>query len=108
VDLRDLWRPSTTVTPRFVLWLVGQLPPEAAFHASMRGGSEHRMWTPTNHLLAATVNLLNAANRQRAGKRTKSPLVAPPKTDKRASARRVSVAEIAARQAALAQDQFQS
>lgn len=53
------------------------------------------MWTPQAHLLAAAVNLLNAANRQRAGKRTTSPLVAPPK---KRNVRRISVAQIAAKQ----------
>ncbi len=96
VDLRDLWRPDTRVSPRYVLWLVGQLPPESAFRASQQGGPEFRSWTPTGYLLAGVVNLLNAANRQRAGKRTREPLVKPPSS--RPAVRTVSVAEIATRQ----------
>lgn len=101
VDLRDLWRPVTDVTPRLVLWLAGQLPPESAFHAALRGGPEQRPWTTTGHLLAGVVNLLYAANKQRAGKRVGSLPVRPPKgaAPKRA-ARMVTVAEIAARQQA--------
>lgn len=88
------------MSPRYVLWLVGQLPPESAFRASQQGGPEFRAWTPTSYLLAGVVNLLNAANRQRAGKKTRDPLVRPPA--QRPRARVVSVAEIAARQQALA------
>lgn len=97
MDLRDLWRDGTTVTPRLVLWLVSQLGPDTAFRASMQGGPQFRSWTPTTYLLAGAVNLLNAANRQRAGKRTQSPVVKPPQPAVK-RVRRVSVAEIAARQ----------
>lgn len=96
VDLRDLWRSGTAVSPRFVLWLVGQLPPESAFRASYQGGPEFRSWTSTNYLLMGVVNLLHAANRQRAGKKTRDPLVRGPSVKRKA--RQVSVAEIAARQ----------
>jgi len=96
VDLRDLWRPGSTVTPRYVLWLVGQLPANSAFFASQQGGAEFRSWTPETYLLAAAVNLLHAANRQRAGKKSGSPLVKPP--TKKAKPRVLSLAQIAARQ----------
>lgn len=98
MDLRDLWRPDTTVTPRFVLWIAGQLPADSALAASRQGGAEFRPWTPTVYLLAAITNLTNAANRQRAGKRTRDQLVKPPT---KRTVRRVSVAGIAARQRAL-------
>jgi hypothetical protein len=97
----DLFRPGGLLSPRKVLWLAGQLPPESALHASLRGGSEFRAWTPTAHLLAGVVNLLNAANRQRAGKRTRDPLVRPPTA--RPKARVLNLAEIAKRQRALEQ-----
>lgn len=96
MDLRDLWRPDTKVSPWYVLSLVGQLPPDSAFAASHRGGAEFRSWTPEVHLLAAVANLLNAANRQRAGKKTREPLVKPPST--KTKVRRLTVAEIRARQ----------
>jgi len=96
VDLRDLWRGSTTVTPRYVLWLVGQLPDTSAYHAALRGGPEFRAWTLTNTLLAAAVNLLHAANHQRSGKkRGFRPLVEPPQ--KRQKARVVRIADVLAR-----------
>lgn len=96
VDLRDLWRSGSGVTPRYVLGLAGQFPLNSALRAAQRGGPEWRPWDPQLHLLAAIANLLNAANRQRAGKRTNSPIVAPPKKSK--PVRRMTVAEIAKRQ----------
>lgn len=100
MDLRGLWWSDSTVTPRLVLWLVGQLPPDSAFGASVRGGTEFRPWTPELHLLAATVNLLAAANRQRAGKRGSKPVIKPPTAQSKP--RVLSVAEIARRQQAAA------
>jgi hypothetical protein len=79
-----------------VLWLVGQLPPDSAFGASVRGGAEYRAWSPQMHLLAGIANLLNAANRQRAGKKTREALIKPPTAKKQP--RVLSVAEIARRQ----------
>lgn len=96
VDLRDLWRPGSRLTPRWVLMLVGQLPDTSAFAASVKGGPEFRAWSVTNSLLAANANLLHAANTQRAGKKSFKPLIAPPK--KQAAKRVLRVADIKARQ----------
>lgn len=79
LDIRDLWRDGSGLTPRYVLWLVGQLPESSAFAASVRGGAKYRSWTLHNHLTAALVNLTVAANYQRAGKRPKKPPIVPPK-----------------------------
>lgn len=84
------------VTPRFVLWLVGQLPPDSAFGASVRGGNEFRAWTPSLYLQASIVNLLNAANRQRGGKRGNRPLIKPPTAQRKP--RVLTVAELSRRQ----------
>lgn len=84
------------MTPRYVLWLAEQLPQDSALSASMRGGPEFRPWTAQIHLLAALVNLTHAANRQRAGKKSGSPLVKPPTATRRP--RVLPVAEIARRQ----------
>jgi hypothetical protein len=102
VDLRDLWRPGTGVTPRYVLSLVEQLPTDSAFAASLRGGLEMRGWDPKMFVLAAIVNLLNAANRQRAGKRTREPLLKPP--SRRSTPTVVTVAELTKRPGALVAD----
>jgi hypothetical protein len=83
-----------------VLWLVGQLPPDSAFGASVRGGAEFRPWTPQLHLLAGIANILAAANRQRAGKRGGKPVVTPPAAKKHTPTRVLTVAQIAARQKA--------
>ena len=61
-----------------MLWLVGQLPDTSAFSASLRGGQEFRSWSLQNTLLAASVNLLYAANQQRGGKKSMKQLVKVP------------------------------
>lgn len=79
----------TTLTPRYVLMLVGQLPAGSALSASMQGGQQYRPWTLETHLLAATVNLLFVANSQRARKKSRKLPVTPPKPKVRARPRRV-------------------
>lgn len=81
-----------------MLWFVEQLPSSSAFAASVRGGPEFRPWTAELYLLAAIANLLNAANRQRAGKRGSKPIIEPPKAARRSKPRVVTVAELARRQ----------
>lgn len=97
VDLRDLWRDGSTLTPRWVLWLAEQLPDDSAFVASCRGGRRWRAWNFNNQLLAAAVNQLAAANAQRAHKRPR-PVISLPRLERQRNAKVVSVAEIAARQ----------
>lgn len=82
-----------------MLWLVGQLPQSSAFAASLRGGPEFRPWTVEAHVLALIANLLQAANRQRAGKRSAQPIVRPPKPAQKQKPRVLPVAEIMRRQA---------
>ena len=82
-----------------MLSLVGQLPESSAFAASMRGGAEFRPWTSEVYLLAAIANLLQAANRQRAGKRGGQPVVKPPQSQQKRKPRVLSVEEIMRRQA---------
>lgn len=62
-----------------MLWLVEHLPEDSATVASMKGGRAHRNWTTEAYLLAATVNTLAAANRQRAGKPMRKAPIQPPK-----------------------------
>lgn len=89
MDIRDLFRPGSGLTPRFVLMLVGQLPDGSAFSASVRGGAQHRSWTLQNHLLANIANLTYAGCKQRAGKPVKKMPIQPPKPRAKAVARRV-------------------
>lgn len=79
MDLRDLWRDGTDLTPRLVFWLVEHSPADSATYAAMKGGAEYRPWTIETYLLAQVVNLLAGANHQRAGKRMRKPPVQPPK-----------------------------
>jgi hypothetical protein len=95
VDIRDLWRDNSTLTPRFVLWLVEHLPEDAALLASMRGGRKFRPWTTETQILAAMANLLAGANFQRAGKKMRKPIVQMPKpTRRRVAGRRISLANL--------------
>lgn len=96
VDLLDVFREQRELTPRVVLWLVGQLPDGTAFVAKQRGGPEFRPWTSTVHLLAALVNLTYSANRQRGGKATRKGIVEPPKVN--ATARKMTVTDLIAMQ----------
>lgn len=67
------------VTPRRVLWLIGQLPEGSAYQASLKGGGEHRAWPLDRVLLAAIFNALAVANYQRAqGKGKKPKPIEPP------------------------------
>lgn len=66
----------------------------SAYVAGRRGGPQFRAWTSSMYLLAALVNLTNAANRQRGGKRTSKPIVEAPKKTK---ARTLTVAELIVR-----------
>lgn len=96
MDLYDVFRGR--ISPRRVLWLVGQLPQSSAFAASMRGGAEFRPWTSELYVLAAIANLLQAANRQRAGKRNAQPVIKPPKPKQKRKPRVLPVTEIMRRQ----------
>lgn len=81
-----------------MLLLAGQLPQSSAFAASARGGPEFRPWTSELYVLAAIANLLQAANRQRAGKRGSKPVVEPPKANRTRKPRVLTVSEIQRRQ----------
>lgn len=59
LDLADLWR--GTLAPRRVLDLVEQSPDDSAFHASLRGGAEHRAWPIERHFQAALLDAVNTA-----------------------------------------------
>lgn len=61
--------PDSDLSPREVLWLVEHMPPDSAFAAAIQGGPEFRGWRPDTYLLAAAVDVLQAANYQRGGGR---------------------------------------
>lgn len=99
MDIRDLWREESRLSPRYVLMLVEHLPEGSAFLAARRGGPEHQAWDTTAHLLAGIANILNAANYQRAGKRSGKPAVTPPQPKIKSRKRTLSVAQIMSRAA---------
>lgn len=96
-DLLDAFRQEPTLTPRAVLWLVEHLPEDSATFASIRGGREMRPWTTEMYLLAAQTNMLYAANRQRAGKATKSGIIKPPVPKKVMPKRKLDLSQVRAR-----------
>ncbi|GAB3475266.1 D site-binding protein [Amycolatopsis cihanbeyliensis] len=56
LDLRDLLRAGSGLSPRRALALVRQLPPESATVAALRGGAEFRGWGPDRYLLARLID----------------------------------------------------
>lgn len=70
------------LTPRVVLWLVEHLPEDSATMGAVRGGPQFRAWTQAMYIAAAQANMLYAANRQRAGKATRSGIIKPPAAKK--------------------------
>jgi hypothetical protein len=59
LDLADVWRGR--LCPRRALDLVEQGPDDSAFHASLRGGLQHRAWPVERHFQAALVDAVNTA-----------------------------------------------
>ena len=57
VDVRDLFRDDSPISPRYVLSLVLHLPLGSAFVAEQRGGPRFRGW---DHGMYAQVALINA------------------------------------------------
>lgn len=53
VDVRDVF---TTMSPKWLLMLITQLPAGSRFYAARRGGVQFRGWTEDRYLLAAVVN----------------------------------------------------
>lgn len=61
VDVRDLFREVSPLSPRYILSLVLQLPLGSAFVAAQRGGAKYRGW---DHAMYAQVALINAVRTQ--------------------------------------------
>jgi hypothetical protein len=69
-----------------VLWLIEHMPPDSALAAAAQGGPQFRGWRHDTYLLAAVVDVLQAANYQRSGgKGTKPDPVKRPGQKKRGS-----------------------
>ncbi|WP_158881994.1 D site-binding protein [Amycolatopsis anabasis] len=59
IDLRDVLRPGSGLSPRRALALVRQLPLESATVAALRGGPEFRGWGTDRYLLAMLIDAVN-------------------------------------------------
>lgn len=62
VDLRDLFSGDGSLSPRYLLALIFQLPTDGAFYASRQGGIQFRGWDAGRYALVAQVNAQRATN----------------------------------------------
>lgn len=62
VDLLDVFRPDSRLTPAKVLRLLSQLDAESCTVAEMAGNRELRGWTPDRAILADLWDLIAAVN----------------------------------------------
>ena len=56
MDVRDLFRDGSGLSPRWVLLHIVQLPQSSRFYAEKRGGPQFRGWDESRYALAAVVN----------------------------------------------------
>lgn len=56
LDLRDVLRPGSGLSPRRALALIRRLPLESATTAALRGGDEFRGWGMDRYLLATLID----------------------------------------------------
>ncbi|MCP3801856.1 hypothetical protein NLX83_21555 [Allokutzneria sp. A3M-2-11 16] len=87
LDLSDVLRPDSGLTPRRTLLLAEHLPSGSATVAALLGGPEHREWSTLAHLLAALVDATQAGNWQRGGGNGKRPRPITRPRPRRAGAR---------------------
>lgn len=57
LDLLDVLRDGSGLTPRLAIAYIRQLPVESAFVARMRGGAEFRGWNQDRYMLADLIDL---------------------------------------------------
>ena len=58
LDLRELFSEDYSMSPKYVLAFVTQLPIESAFVAELRGGQKFRGWDESRYMLAAVIHEL--------------------------------------------------
>ena len=58
VDVRDVARAGSAVTPRWVWVLIKGLPDNSRYVAELRGGPQFRGWDAGTYVQAATVNAI--------------------------------------------------
>lgn len=60
VDLRDIYRPEATLTPRFLFVLLKGLPTGSRFNSEKRGGQQFQGWDESRYMQAALINAVRA------------------------------------------------
>lgn len=60
VDLRDVFRPESGLTPLYLLVLIRGLPEGSRFNSERRGGQQFRGWDSGRYAAVATVNAVRA------------------------------------------------
>ena len=60
IDLRDVLRPESGLTPLFLLALIRGLPMDGRFNSERRGGQEFRGWDAGRYVDVATVNAVRS------------------------------------------------
>lgn len=60
VDLRDIMRDDSDLSPRTLLVLIKNLPLSGRFYSEQRGGQQFRGWDESRYAMVATVNAIRA------------------------------------------------
>lgn len=60
VDLRDIYRPEASLSPRFLFVLIKGLPMGSRFNSEKRGGSQFQGWDDSKYMQAALINAVRA------------------------------------------------
>lgn len=61
IDLLDVLRPGSGLTPRLALAYARQMPLGSATVAALRGGAEYRGWDQDRYMTADLIDLLNTS-----------------------------------------------
>ena len=60
IDLRDMFRDDSGLSPRWLLTHIINLPVSSRFYAEQQGGQQFRGWDESRYALVATVNAIRA------------------------------------------------
>lgn len=75
IDLLDMYRPGSDLTPYRAVRLIRQLGPASRFVRA--AGGEKTQWSTSEYLLAMIADSINLGNWQRTGKRQNKPKPVP-------------------------------
>ena len=60
IDLRDIFRDDSDMSPRWLLSHIKNLPLGSRFYSEQRGGQQFRGWDESRYAMVATVNAVRA------------------------------------------------